>query len=44
MDFLPRQARNDFYGMLVWGSCGQVIFSNLESVHVGATKIIFNLR
>ena len=38
--FLPRQARTDFYFgvilpsvtycMLVWGSCGQVLFSNLE--------------
>ena len=40
--FLPRKARTDFYfgvilpsvtyGMLVWGSCGQVLFSNLESI------------
>ena len=29
------------YGMLVWGLCGQV--SNLESIHVRAAKIIFNL-
>ena len=51
--FLPRQARTDFYfgvilpsvtyGMLVWGSCGQTFFSNLESIHVRAAKIIFNL-
>ena len=51
--FLPRQTRTDFYlrvilpsvtyGMLVWGSCGQVLFSNLESIHVRAAKIIFNL-
>ena len=31
------------YGMLVLGSCGQVRFSNLESIHVRAAKIIFNL-
>ena len=31
------------YGMLVWGSCGQILFSNLESMHVRAAKIIFNL-
>ena len=40
--FLPRKARTDFYfgvilpsvtyGMLVWSSCGQVLFSNLESI------------
>ena len=51
--FLPKQARTDFYfgvilpsvtyGMLVWGSCGQVLFSNLESIRVRAAKIIFNL-
>ena len=51
--FLPRQARTDFYfgvtlpsvtyGMLVWGSCGQVLFSDLESIHVRVAKIIFNL-
>ena len=51
--FLPRQARTVFYfgvilpfvtyRMLVWGSCGQVLFSNLESLHVRAAKIIFNL-
>ena len=51
--FLPRQARTDFYfgvilpsvtyGMLVWGSCGQTFFSNLESIHFRAAKIIFNL-
>ena len=51
--FLPRQARTDFYfevilpsvtyGMLVWGSCDQVLFSDLESIHVRAAKIIFNL-
>ena len=29
--------------MLVWGSCGQPFFSNLESIHVRAAKIIFNL-
>ena len=29
--------------MLVWGLCGQVFFSNLESIHVRAAKIIFNL-
>ena len=31
------------YGMLVWGLCCQVFFSNLESIHVRAAKIIFNL-
>ena len=51
--FLPRQARTDFYfgvilpsvtyGMLVWGSCFQVLFSDLESIHVSAAKMIFNL-
>ena len=51
--FLPRQARTDFYFgvilpsvtycMLVWGSCGKVLFSNLESIHVRAAKIILNL-
>lgn len=51
--FLPIQARIDFYfkvilpsvtyGMLVWGSCGRVFFSSLESIHVRAAKIIFNL-
>ena len=30
-------------GMLVWGSCGQAFFSNLESIHVRAAKIIPNL-
>ena len=50
---LPRQARTDFYfevilpsvtyGVLVWGTCGQVLLSNLESIHVRAPKIIFNL-
>ena len=29
--------------MLVWGSCVQVLFSELESIHVRAAKIIFNL-
>ena len=29
--------------MLVWGSCGQVLFSNLKAIHVRAKKIIFNL-
>ena len=29
--------------MLIWGSCGQVVFPNLESIHVRAAKIIFNL-
>ena len=29
--------------MLVWGLCGQVFFSNPESIHVRAAKIIFNL-
>ena len=29
--------------MLVWGSCGQVLFSELESIHVREPKIIFNL-
>lgn len=53
MYFLPKQARTDFYfkvflpsvtyGMLVWGSCGRVFFSTLESIHVRAAKIIFNL-
>ena len=28
--------------MLVLGSCGQVLFSNLESIHVTAAKIIFH--
>ena len=52
--FLPRQARTDFYfgvilpsvtyGMLVWGSCGQGLFSELESINVRAAKIIFNLN
>ena len=52
--FLPIQARIDFYfgvsilpsvtyGMLVWGSCGQAFFSNLEFIHVRAANIIFNL-
>ena len=51
--FLPRQTRTNFYlrvilpsvtcGMLFWGSCGQVFFSNLKSIHVRAAKIIFNL-
>ena len=31
------------YGMLVWGSCGQVLFSNYESIHVRAAKIMFDL-
>ena len=48
--FLPRQARTDFYfgvilpsvtyGMLVWGSCFQVLFSDLESIHVTGAKMI----
>ena len=29
--------------MLVWGSCGQVLFSNVESLPVRTAKIIFNL-
>ena len=29
--------------MLVWGSCGQVLFSNLEYMHVRAAKNVFNL-
>ena len=52
--FLPRKARTDFYfgvilpsvtyGMLVWGSCGQVLFSNLDRIYtVRAAKIKFNL-
>ena len=51
--FLPRQARTDLYfrvilpsvtyGVLIWWSCDQVLFSNLESTHVRAAKIIFNL-
>ena len=32
-----------FQTLLVWGSCGQAFFSNLESIHVRAAKIIFNL-
>ena len=32
------------YSMLVRGSCGQVLFSNLESIHVRAAKIMFNLH
>ena len=31
------------YTMLIWGSCGQVRFSNLGCIHVRAAKIIFNL-
>ena len=31
------------HSMSVWGSCGQVLFSQLESIHVRAAKIIFNL-
>ena len=52
-DLRLRQARTDFYfrvflpsvtySMLVCGSCGQVRFSNLESIQVRAAKIIFNL-
>ena len=48
--FLPRQARSDFYFgfilpsvtycMLVWGSSGRVLFSNQESIHARAAKII----
>ena len=51
--FLPRQARTDFYfrvilpfvtyGMLVRGSCDQVLFSDLESIHVRAAEITFKL-
>ena len=51
--FLPREARTYFYFgvilpsimycMLVWGSCGQVLLANLESIHVGGAKIIFHL-
>ena len=29
--------------MLVWGSYGQVLFSNLESIHIRGAEIIFNL-
>ena len=53
LHFLPRQARTGFYfgvilpsvtyGMLVWGSCGKVLFSDLESIHVRAAKIIFKV-
>ena len=32
-----------WYVSLIWSSCGQVLFSNLESIHVRAAKIIFNL-
>ena len=31
------------YGMLVWGSCCQWLFSELESIHVRVAKIIINL-
>ena len=51
--FLPRQAKTDFYvgvilhfvtyGTMVWGSCGKVRFSELESIHVRAAKVILNL-
>ena len=30
--------------MLVWGSSGQVFFSSLESIHVRAARILFNLH
>ena len=51
--FVPRKERTDSYfgvilpsvtyGVLVLSSCGQAFFSNLESIHVRAAKIIFNL-
>lgn len=52
--FLPRQAKIDFYfkfilpsvtyRLLVWGTCGKTMFSNLESQYVKAAKIICNLN
>ena len=50
---LLRSARVDFcfkailpsvtYGMLVWGSCGAALFSELENIHVRAAKLIYGL-
>ena len=31
------------YGLIVWGSCGKTMFSELEKIHVRAAKIIHNL-
>ena len=31
------------YGMLVWGSCGAALFSELEKIHVRAAKWIYGL-
>ena len=51
--FLPVQARVDFYfkvilpsvtyGMLVWGSLGAALFSELEKIHVRTAKLIYGL-
>ena len=34
---------SDKYGILVWGSCRQGIFLELESIHLRAAKLTFNL-
>ena len=51
--FLPTTAKADFYfkvilpsvtyGLVVWGSCGESLFDELEKIHVRAAKIIYGL-
>ena len=53
MHFLPVKPRTDFYfkvilpsvtyGIAVWGSCGSMLFTELEKIHVRAAKIIYKL-
>ena len=50
MHFLPVKPRTDFYfkvilssvtyGIAVWESCGSMLFTELEKIHVRAAKII----
>ena len=53
MHFLPVKPRTDFYfkvilpsityGIAVWGSCGSMLFIELEKIHVRAAKFIYKL-
>lgn len=52
--FLPIQAKVDFYhkvvlpsvtyGLIIWGSCGTVLFDELERIHVQAPRIVYGLN
>ena len=51
--FLPTKVRADFYfkiilpsvtyGLVIWGSCGKTLLSELERIHVRAAKLIYGM-